>query len=325
MTPAPPSNFSFLDLAPKTASFLDEVLAGFSKPRKSIPAKFFYDAQGSTLFEDICALPEYYPTRVELDIMRRYVDEMVARLGRECTLVEYGSGSSTKTRLLLRALSPVAYVPIDISREQLRASGMQVAREFPSVQVTAVCADYSYPINLPALNGAGSGRTIVYFPGSSIGNFDPGETLHFLRNVIGVAGPGGGLLVGVDLKKNPATLHAAYNDAAGITAQFNLNLLARMNRELFANFDLPSFAHYAFYDPNKGRIEMHLVSTRNQTATVGGREFRFREGETIHTENSCKYTVAEFRQLAEQVGFRWEHAWVDPEQLFSVHYLVAAD
>jgi dimethylhistidine N-methyltransferase len=316
-------NFHFHDLAPKTASFLDEVLAGFSKSHKGIPAKFFYDARGAELFDAICDLPEYYPTRTELAMMERHGAEIASLLGADCLLIEYGSGAGRKTRTLLDALQPAGYVPIDISREQLIASGMAIAQRHARSQVVAVCADYSFPINLPDLSAIAHRRKVVYFPGSSIGNFDPEETLHFLRNVAGVAGAGGGFLVGVDLKKDPNILHAAYNDAAGITAEFNLNLLARMNRELGANFDLTAFRHYAYYRAMKGWIEMHLLSLREQRVSIAGRQFYFREGESIHTEISCKYTVEEFQRIAEYVGFRAEQVWVDPERLFSIHYLTA--
>ncbi len=325
MSPDPgrPPNFRFHDLAPKTASFLDEVLAGFSKEQKSLPAKFFYDARGAELFEAICELPEYYPTRSELALTEHLAGELAALLGQDILLIEYGSGASRKTRILLEALSPAAYVPIDISREQLIATGSAIAARHPAMQVIAICADYSFPINLPDLGKLASTRRVVYFPGSSIGNFDPEETLHFLRNIAGVVGRGGGLLVGVDLKKEPALLHAAYNDGAGVTARFNLNVLARMNRELGANFDLDAFRHYAFYEPSKGRIEMHLVSMREQTVTVAEHDFAFQEGESIHTEISCKYTAKEFQALARQVGFSARQVWTDSQRLFSLHYLVA--
>jgi len=250
--------------------------------------------------------------------------DMARRLGSGCALIEYGSGSSRKTRILVEALAPVAYVPIDIAAAQLRVSAGELARAFPGLAVFAVCADYSRPLALPPLNGVNARRRVIFFPGSTIGNFTPPEAAVFLRNAHTVAGRGGGLLIGVDLKKAPARLHAAYNDAQGITARFNLNLLARINRELGADFDLNAFHHDAFYHAGLGRIEMHLVSERDQRVAIGGRGFRFRAGETIHTENSYKYSVSEFQELARAAGFAPAECWVDPERLFAIHYLLVA-
>ncbi len=313
--------FSFYDLKPDAGSFLGDVLAGLALPQKALPPKYFYDARGSELFEAICELPEYYPTRTELAMMQADVGAMARALGPDCLLIEYGAGSGRKTRVLIEALAPRAYAAIDISREQLRAAVAEFAQLFPAVKIIGVCADYSCPLSLPEIDGVNARRRAIYFPGSTIGNFTPGEALAFLNVARALAGPGGAMLVGVDLKKDHATLHAAYSDAQGVTAEFNLNVLRRINNELGANFDLAAFRHHAFYDPARGRIEMHLESTRAQKVSVGGREFSFRAGETIHTENSCKYTVEEFQQLAAKAGFRAEHCWTDPEQLFSVHYL----
>lgn len=315
------SSFAFHDLQPDAGSFLDEVIAGLSRPRKELPPKYFYDERGCELFEAICDTPEYYLTRAETALMRQRAGDMARRLGPRCGVIEFGSGSGRKTRILIEALEPAAYVAVDIAREQLRATAAAFARDFPRLAVVAVCADYARPLALPALDAVKARRRVVYFPGSTIGNFTADDAAGFLRNVRDLVGPGGGLLVGVDLKKAAARLNAAYNDARGVTAEFNLNLLRRINRELGANFDPAGFRHHAFYNAAAGRIEMHLQSLCAQQVTVGGRIFRFDQGETIHTENSYKYSADEFRQLARQAGFDAMHCWIDPQQLFSVHYL----
>ena len=240
--------FAFHDLRPDRGDFLADLIAGLSQPQKTLPPKYFYDERGCALFEAICDLPEYYPTRTETAIMRAHGRDMARRLGPRCALIEYGSGNSRKTRILIGELAPVAYVPIDIAAAQLEASAAELARAFPDVAVIAVCADYSRPFALPDLDGVDAQRRVVYFPGSTIGNFTPPDASAFLENARTVAGAGSGLLIGVDLKKDPARLHAAYNDARGVTAQFNLNLLARINRELGANFDLAAFRHHAWYN-----------------------------------------------------------------------------
>jgi dimethylhistidine N-methyltransferase len=311
----------FHDLRPEPGGFLDDVLDGLSRPQKALPPKYFYDEAGSALFDAICELPEYYPTRTEIAMMRAHARDMAKRLGPQCALIEYGSGSGRKTRILIEALAPVAYLPIDIAAAQLSASSAALARDFPGLAVIAVCADYSRPLVLPDLNGVSARRRVIYFPGSTIGNLTPPEATDFLQNARVVAGPGGGLLIGVDLKKDPARLRAAYDDAQGVTARFNLNLLARINRELDADFDLRAFRHEAFYNAPLGRIEMHLVSEREQQVTVRGRAVRFRPGETIHTENSYKYSIEEFQALARGAGFEPETCWTDAQRLFSVHYL----
>ena len=316
---------AFVDLHRDADRFLEEVIAGLSRPLKELPPKYFYDERGSELFEAICGLPEYYPTRAELEIMRDHAGEMARQLGPGCAVIEYGSGSGRKTRLLLKALSPVAYVPIDIAREQLHVTAAEIAAEFPRLAVTAVCADYSRSFRLPQLAGAPARRRVVYFPGSTIGNLSLPEAAGFLANARRLVGPGGGMLVGVDLKKDAARLNAAYNDARGITAAFNLNLLARINRELEADFDLASFRHHAFYNGTLGRIEMHLVSLADQRVRVGRAGFGFRGGETIHTENSYKYSVDEFRALALSAGFEPARCWTDGERLFAVHYLAVPE
>ena len=315
--------FSFHDLRPDAGSFLDDVVAGLSRPQKELPPKYFYDERGSALFDAICELPEYYPTRTETAIMHTHARDMARHLGPRCALIEYGSGNSRKTRILIGELAPVAYVPIDIAGAQLKASSAELARTFPQLTVVAVCADYSRQFVLPRLTGVDAQRRVIYFPGSTIGNFTTAEAAAFLASARAVVGAGGAMLIGVDLKKDPALLNAAYNDAQGVTAQFNLNLLARINRELGADFELAAFHHRAFYDAALGRIEMHLVSGRDQQVTLPGRIFHFRSGETIHTENSYKYSVAEFQDLARGAGFAPQLCWTDPERLFAVHYLTA--
>ena len=313
--------FSFHDLRPDSGGFLEDVLVGLERPRKELPPKYFYDERGCELFEAICGLPEYYPTRTETALMRDHAGDMARHLGSRCAVIEFGSGSGSKTRILVEALEPVAYVAIDIARAQLRATAGDLARAFPGLRVVAVCADYSRPLALPEIDRLDARRRVIYFPGSTIGNFTVPETSAFLGNARELAGPGGGLLIGVDLKKDAGRLDAAYNDARGITAEFNLNLLARINRELGADFDRAAFRHRAFYDAALGRIEMHLVSLKEQRVAISGRTFRFRAGETIHTENSYKYSVIEFQDLARGAGCVPVHCWTDPEQLFAVHYL----
>ncbi len=308
------------DLAPEQEDFRSAVLEGLAKPHKSLPCKFLYDDVGSALFDRICELPEYYPTRTEVGILTAAASEIAAVAGRGGVLVEYGSGSSLKTRLLLDTLAPDVYMPIDISRQHMLGACHALAGDYPTLHLMAVCADYTRPFTLPRV-ARGEQRRLAFFPGSSIGNFAPLEALRFLKNVAQQLTAGDGLLIGVDLKKDPAILNAAYNDAAGVTAAFNLNLLARCNRELDADFDLDAFAHRAFYNTAAGRIEMHLESLYTQTAQVAGRAFAFVAGETIHTENSYKYRPDEFRRLATQSGFEPLRAWTDAAELFGAMYL----
>jgi dimethylhistidine N-methyltransferase len=313
---------SFHGSAAAPDNFLEDVVAGLSLAQKEVPPKYFYDARGSTLFEEICSLPEYYPTRAEIALTRQHIADIAAFAGSGCELIEYGSGASTKTRILLAELKPAAYVPVDISESALRGAAAQLAGEFPWLTVRAVVGDFARPLAIPAFGG--KGRKVVYFPGSTIGNLTREESLAFLHMTRGQVGPGGAMLVGVDLKKDPNLLHAAYNDSRGVTAQFNLNLLRRINGELGGDFALDKFVHYAFYNAPMGRIEMHLASLERQAVSVGSHRFSFAAGESIHTENSCKYSVEEFRRLAAQAGFRSEKVWMDPERLFSLHGLVAA-
>jgi dimethylhistidine N-methyltransferase len=316
---------SFVDLHPEAESFREEVIAGLARAVKQLPPKYFYDRRGSALFEAICELPEYYPTRTEAALMRERSADFARHLGPRCAVIEYGSGSGRKTRILLEAVRPVAYVPIDIARDQLKETAARIAGEFPGLAVTAVCADYSRPLVLPQGAVPGTARRVVYFPGSTIGNLTVPEAAGFLANARRLAGPGGGMLVGVDLKKDKARLNAAYNDSRGITARFNLNLLARINRELGADFDLSAFRHHAFYNELLGRVEMHLVSLKAQRVKLDRASFAFRGGETIHTENSYKYSVAEFQSLARSAGFDPAECWTDPERLFAVHYLAVPE
>jgi dimethylhistidine N-methyltransferase len=308
---------------PELASrFRQDVLEGLARPQKALPPKYFYDAAGSKLFERICRLKEYYPTRTELAITRRNLAGIARFAGKGCALLEYGSGESLKTRLLIRALRPSAYIPVDISADALEGAVQRLGREFSWLTVRPVAGDFSRPIELPAFPGRA--RRLVYFPGSTIGNLTPDEAHGFLKTTRAQVGSKGAMLVGVDLKKDANVLHDAYNDAKGVTAAFNLNVLARINRELGGDFDLARFAHYAFYNPLAGRIEMHLVAREAQTVNIGEYRFSFERGESIHTENSYKYTVPEFIALAQRAGFRAAKVWQDGRALFSVHGLVAA-
>ncbi|MDE2606640.1 MAG: L-histidine N(alpha)-methyltransferase [Burkholderiales bacterium] len=300
-----------------------DLVAGLSATPRGVSPKYFYDAEGSRLFDRICDLPEYYPTRTEQSVLERHVGEMAALAGRGAEIVEFGAGSLRKARLLLRAFdAPARYVPIDISGEHLRDAAALLRGEFAGLEVRPVVADYSQAFEPPP--PAGPGRRIGFFPGSTIGNFTPDEALVFLRRAAGLL-RGGALLLGADLVKDPAVLHAAYNDAQGVTAAFNLNLLARANRELGADFQLARFAHSAFYNAPLRRIEMHLVSRVRQEVNVGGERFLFEEGESLHTENSYKFTVAGLRELAQRAGFRPGPVWTDPARLFSVHWLHAPE
>jgi dimethylhistidine N-methyltransferase len=313
----------FYNFLPEAESFLDDVLKGLARPQKTLPPKYFYDARGCELFEQICELPEYYPTRTELAIMFEHAGAMAKFLGPECQLIELGSGSSRKTRILIEQLQPPLYVPIDIAGEALKAAAAGLARQFPWLNISCVCADYTRPLTLPEFVGVPIRKKAVYFPGSTIGNFTQHDATEFLQLVRRVVGAGGALLIGVDLKKDKKLLDAAYDDAAGVTAAFNLNLLARINRELGGDFQLRRFRHKAFYDADKGWIEMHLESLAAQFVHVGGERLRFRQGETIHTEISCKYSVEEFQAVARHAGFQSVHTWIDPEHLFSVHGMTA--
>lgn len=298
--------------------FLKEALTGLRLPQKSLPCKYFYDARGSELFESICELEEYYPTRIELSIMKEYAKEMARHLGPEVFLIEYGSGSSLKTRVLLDALvDPVAYVPIDISRDALFSSAEAIAKQYPELTVLPQCADYLASLSLPHSTRTFR-RRIVYFPGSTIGNFVPSDAVDFLTRMAHQVGAGGGVLIGLDLKKDTATLERAYDDERGVTAAFNMNLLVRLNRELDANFLASQFRHEARWNALEGRIEMHLVCTEACRVTLGGEVISFASGESIHTENSYKYESDEFDTLASRAGLTPRTDWTDAEHSFSV-------
>ena len=311
-----------LDVPSETELFAADVFQGLSKPRKSLPCKYFYDEAGSRLFDRICALDEYYPTRTEIGLLRDFGQDIARHVGRRVTLIEFGCGSLVKTRLLLDALDdPAVFVPIDISHEHLLREAALLNDEYARLEVIPVVADFTRDVRLPAKATAQGRRRVGFFPGSTIGNFDRADAARFLGRVARMVGRGGGFLIGVDLKKDEETLVRAYDDAQGVTAAFNLNMLARINRELAGDFDLSAFRHVALYNADMGRIEIHLESRRAQTARVLGRAFRFAKGETIHTENSYKYGVAEFRTLAAAEGFRAVKTWVDGRNLFSLHYL----
>ena len=312
---------SLHDLSPGETASLEEVLRGLRSPQKELPCKLFYDEHGAHLFERITTLDEYYPTRAEQRIMRAAGSEIAARIGPECLLIEYGSGSSQKTRILLDNLErPAGYVPIDISGEQLRASAAALADSYPGLRVLPVCGDYTGSLHLPP-QLPNSRRRLAYYPGSTIGNFVPEDARRFLTRIAEVCGRDGGLLIGVDLKKDPLMLHRAYNDALGVTAAFNLNILARLNRELGADFALDRFRHYAFYNPVFARVEMHLVSLTEQVVRLRDITIHFDRGESIWTEASYKYNPPEFAALAAAAGWRVEQVWTDDRGLFSVQYL----
>jgi dimethylhistidine N-methyltransferase len=312
---------TLVDLESPVESFREEVLRGLTLPQKALPPKFFYDDEGARLFEEICEVPEYYPTRTELAILRINATEIASLLGPGCLLVEFGSGAGTKIRILLDALErPAGYVPIDVAKTQLIESAAVLAQTYPNLQVLPVCADYMGHLRLPKPT-LPVARTVAFFPGSTIGNLQPADVHTFLRRVAELCGPRGGLIVGVDLRKDPRILEPAYNDAAGVTAAFNLNVLRHINRELGADFDVDSFRHYAYYDEQNGRIEMRLVSLRPQTVTIGDTKITFAQGEPITTEYSYKYSISGFRETAEGAGFSVERVWTDDKNLFSVQYL----
>jgi dimethylhistidine N-methyltransferase len=315
------NGISLHDLAATQGASPEEVLRGLRSPQKELPCKLLYDEVGSDLFEQIAGLDEYYPTRAEMRIMRTHAAEMAVRLGPACLLIEYGSGSSTKIRLLLDQLEhPAGYVPIDISREQLHTSAEALRQAYPGLEVLPVAADYTAGFEIPASREPPR-RRVAYYPGSTIGNFVPDDARRFLARM---ARHCDGLLIGVDLKKDPLMLHRAYNDALGITARFNLNLLVRLNRELGATFQVDAFRHYAFYNPVFARVEMHLVSLVDQRVRVAGVEIAFERGESIWTEASYKYTLDDFAGLAASAGWRVEQAWTDDRGLFSVQYCSTA-
>jgi L-histidine Nalpha-methyltransferase len=304
-----------------TDHFLADVLSGLSQSRRRLPAKYFYDAAGSQLFDAITQLPEYYPTRTELSILRAKANEMAHRCGPQCLLVELGAGSLSKVRLLLDKLDrPAGYLPIDVSGDHLRAAVAELVDDYPALDITPVVADFTQPFALPRVRAA---RRVVYFPGSTIGNFDPPEADALLRRIARLVGPGGGLLLGIDLRKDIRVLEQAYNDFAGVTAAFNRNLLVRINREFGADFDPDAFRHFAYYNSERSRIEMHLVSIAEQRVQVDEAVIEFAAGESIHTENSYKYDVSEFAGKAARCGLNLEATWTDAQNYFAVLYLTA--
>lgn len=327
-----PATVRFHDLRPAAQSFRQAVAEGLGKARKTLPSVFFYDDAGSELFQRITRLEEYYPTRTELALLRTCAGDIAALMGPGRQIIEFGCGSSSKVRALLDAVvEPSAYVAIDISKSALMALAGELAGAYPGLEIIALCADYCAPLTLNEVAGdkvAGKevagiqgARKTGFFPGSNIGNFTPRGASDFLRAAAGILGPDGGFIVGIDLKKDSRILEAAYNDAQGVTALFNLNLLERINRDLGGDIDVGLFRHKAFYNSSEGRIEMHLESLANHTATIDGKGYEFVIGETIHTENSYKYSIAEFRDLASRSGFEPVAVWTDADDLFSIHYL----
>ena len=311
-----------IDSPDRLKSFRDDVFEGLSREQKELPCKYFYDDRGSELFNTICGLDEYYPTRTETALLQAHGREMADLIGPGVCLIEFGCGSLLKTRLLLDALrSPAAFVPIDISADHLLQSAAALAADYPNLEVLPVVADFTRPVKLPDKARKASENRIGFFPGSTIGNFDHAGAADFLATVADMVGGGGALLIGVDLKKDEDILVRAYDDAQGVTAAFNRNVLERINRELGGCFDIETFRHRALYNGAEGRIEMHLVSEKDQTVTVHDRDFTFTEGETIHTEDSYKYHVEEFSSFAARAGFRSARTWVDGDGLFSLHYL----
>jgi len=309
----------FIDFEPKTGDFLQEVLNGLGQDPKGLAPKFFYDERGLELFHQICDLDEYYITRTEMKILNQYAHKMAQFIGENTCLIELGSANSQKVRVLLEHIKPKVYVPIDISKEHLLASSDQLIEDYPELEVIAICADYTEDFRLPELS-AGI-KKIGFFPGSTIGNLNDQEASKFLSKTAKLLGKGGGLLIGVDLKKDPEILEAAYNDASGVTEEFNKNILRRINRELGGNFDLENFNHLAHYNAAKGRVEMHLISLQDQNVVIDNQDFFFSMGESIHTENSYKYSTKEFHKMVEGYGFEPQKVWTDSDHLFSVHYL----
>lgn len=300
-------------------SLCEELLAGLCATPKHTSPKFFYDRRGSELFDAICEQPEYYPTRTEEAILRAAAADIAEVVGRDATLIELGSGASRKVRLLLEALQPASYLGVDISRDFLLESTRRLAADYPWLEVHAACADFTRPMACP--EGLPGERPVAFFPGSSIGNFTPEEAEGFLSGLATLLPVGGGLLIGVDLIKDKAILDAAYNDAAGVTAAFNLNLLQRLRHEFEAEVEPQAFRHRAFYNEADSRIEMHLVSLCDQAIHVAGERVAFDAGESLHTENSYKYSVAGFHKLAGRAGFEPRAHWIDSDALFCIHYL----
>jgi dimethylhistidine N-methyltransferase len=313
------SRVQLIDLHPPVDDFRTEVLAGLGRSPKVMLPKFLYDKQGAELFDAICTLDEYYLTRTEMAILQTYAGEIAALVG-DGALIEFGSGSSQKVRVILDAMLQMpTYVGLDISKQHLQESCVQLANDYPGLEAIAICTDYTQPLQLPDIPALRNKHKVGFFPGSSIGNLEPQEAVQFLKDTAPLLS-GGDLLIGVDLKKDKAILEAAYDDSQGISAQFALNLLTRMNRELDADFDLANFEYQAFFNPI-GRIEMYLVSLIDQVVQMGDVAIPFHAGERLQTENSYKYSVSEFQEIAALAGFQSKKVWTDPQQWFSLHYL----
>ncbi len=311
------------ELTKKKLTLLEEVKKGLSKPQKELPCKFLYDKKGSVLFDKICQLEEYYPTRTENAIMQNYVKEMADYIGEKTLLIEYGSGSSIKIRSLLNVLkNPAGYIPVDISKEHLNQSVSVLKKIYPHILIHPIHADYTQSFSLPYLKN--TKKRVVYFPGSTIGNFHPQESVEFLSRVAKFCMQGGGVLIGVDLKKENSLLNAAYDDKEGMTAKFNKNILDHLNSRFDSNINLDNFKHMAFFNEEKGRIEMHLVSRKKLSFDIDEMSFSMKKGESIWTESSYKYTIDEFESMARQSGLMVEQVWTDSKHLFSVQYLSVA-
>lgn len=309
------------DLSPRPTDILQEVLRGLNQDHKELPPKLLYDKTGSDIFDEICDLPEYYPTRSEKEILTRHAFEISELVGPEALIIEPGAGVGEKIRLLLPYFdAPAGYVPLEISKETLMEMTAEIAGIFPEVKLYPVCADFTEDFTLSDLDLGAIRKKVIFFPGSTIGNFTPAEARSFLRRMKEVAGPGGALLIGADLKKDSDILNRAYDDSRGVTAAFNLNLLKRLNSEIKTDFDAGAFRHRALYNQELGRVEMHLESLREQEVLIDGRPVRFKAGETIHTESSYKYTVEEFQALGEDAGWKPRRNWQDEKNLFSVYY-----
>lgn len=305
--------------------FLQDVHTGLSRPQKTLPCKYFYDARGSKLFDRICELDEYYPTRTELSIMQTQIEGIASAVGNNCTLIEFGSGSSLKTRLLLDHLeAPLSYVPIDISGDHLADIADELQSRYPDFDIFPVEADFTQPLENHQLAELPS-RRVIYFPGSTIGNFNRHEAVQLLKQMRDLAGPDGSFIIGIDLKKDRTILTAAYNDDDGVTAQFNLNLLSRINEELDGDFDLAQFRHEAIWNEELARIEMHLVSECEQTVSLEGESYTIQTGETIHTESSHKYTIDSFRKMTDESGLKIDNVWTDSDKWFAVICCVLGD
>jgi dimethylhistidine N-methyltransferase len=321
-----PGRVTVLDLEPVNADFLAEVVAGLSSSPRTLPCKFFYDERGADLFQKICELPEYYITRTETELLRLYAPDIAESIGPNAALIGFGTGAGIKTRLLLEHLqNPIAYIPVDISKQRLVDSAVELSRAMPALEILPVCADYLQELQFPKPLRKPD-HVAVFFPGSTIGNLEPPVAADFLRRVCRLCGKSGGLIIGIDLRKSREVLEAAYNDSAGVTAEFNLNLLVRANRELGTDFDLARWKHRAVFNEVEGRIEMHLISAGEQTVEVGGREFVFANGEKIITEFSYKHTLEGFAHLAASAGFREaSRVWTDPQRLFAIFHFAVAE